>query len=129
MILLDTSVLIADPLTGLDPQEDYAASILSRAELEFGVAIADGARAMARRRRLDELDQIYEWLPVTPATTRACGILAKAMHAHAPAQARRMDTYIAAHALEWGVPLMTANPKDLHLIAYLVTIIPWPAEG
>ena len=124
MILLDTSVLIADHLDRLDPEQTYAASILSRAELEFGIAIARDAQLGIRRGRLERLDQLFDWLPYTPATTRAYGILARATHPEAPAQARRIDTYIAAHALELGVPFMTANPGDFQHIAQLVTVLP-----
>jgi len=124
MILLDTSVLISD-MVGLDPNQEYAASILSRAELELGVAIAQGELLDERRRRLARLDNIFDWLPFTEATTRAYGILAQTIHASAPAQGRRIDTYIAAHALELGVPLLTANPKDLNCISHLVTLLPW----
>ena len=125
MILLDTSVLIANSLAQLPPRQEYAASILSRAELEFGVAIAQGEQASFHRRRLDQLDSLFAWLPFTETTTRAYGILAHAMHGIAPAQARRIDTYIAAHALELGVPLMTANPKDFQHIAHLITVLAW----
>ena len=126
MILLDTSALIADSLASLDPAQEYAASILSRAELEFGVAVAQGDQADIRRRRLSQLDSLFAWLPFTETTTRAYGILARTIHAEAPAQARRIDTYIAAHALESGAPLMTANPKDFHRIAHLITVLALP---
>ncbi len=63
---------------------------------------------------------------MSKATIRAYGILAAAIHPKAPAQARKIDTYIAAHALELGVPLMTANPKDFQHIDHLVSIIPAP---
>ena len=125
MILLDTSVLITNPLTGIDSQQEYAASILSRAELEFGIAVAQASQADFRRRRLQDLDRLFAWLPFTAATTRAYGILARAMHSQAPAQARRIDTYIAAHALELGVPFMTANPKDFQRVSHLIALTPW----
>ena len=124
MILLDTSVLI-DDMVGLDSNQEYAASILSRAELELGVAVAHREQLDKRRRRLAQLDNIFDWLPFTEATTRAYGILAQTIHASAPAQARRIDTYIAAHALELGVPFLTANPKDFNRISHLVTILSW----
>jgi len=70
---------------------------------------------------------LYEWLPFTAATSRAYGILARVTHPVAPAQARRIDTYIAAHALELNVPLMTANPQDLQHIAGLIAVVAWRA--
>ena len=123
MILLDTSVLIDNPLNWINAEQEYAASILSRAELEFGVAIAQSDRTDLRRHRLADYDRLFAWLPFTEATTRAYGILARAIHPKAPAQARRIDTYIAAHALELGIPLMTANAKDLRHIAHLISVI------
>ena len=125
MILLDTSVLIENPLTGIRSGQEYAASILSRAELEFGVAIAQGSQADFRRHRLADLDRLFAWLPFTEATTKAYGVLARAMHSQAPAQARRIDTYIAAHAFELGVPLMTTNPRDFQHVTHLISVIPW----
>ncbi len=125
MIILDTSVLIASGLAGLPSDQEYGASILSRAELEFGASIAHGDQADQRRRRLVALDQVFAWLPFTESTTRAYGILSRAVHPHAPAQARRVDTYIAAHALELGVPILTANAADLRWVAHLVTVLEW----
>ena len=122
MIILDTSVLI-DDLRNLPEDQEYAASILSRAELEFGVAIAKDAQRDERRQRLAQLDDLFDWLPFSTATTRAYGILAQATHVHAPAQARRIDTYIAAHALELGVPLMTANTADVAHVQHLITVL------
>jgi len=122
MIILDTSVLI-DDLRNLPEDQEYAASILSRAELEFGVAIAKDAQRDERRQRLAQLDDLFDWLPFSTATTRAYGILAHATHVHAPAQARRIDTYIAAHALELGVPLMTANTADFAHVQHLITVL------
>ncbi|MDR0489380.1 MAG: PIN domain-containing protein [Propionibacteriaceae bacterium] len=127
MILLDTSVLIS-PMSDLDPIQEYAASILSRAELEFGLAVSHGNQASIRRQRLRDLDGLFSWLPFTELTTRAYGVLARALHTHAPAQARRIDTYIAAHALELGVPLLTGNPKDFQHLAHLVEVLPHTPE-
>jgi len=123
MIILDTSVLIDDHLQSLPSDQEYAASILSRAELEFGVAVADDAHRDERRKRLAQLDELFDWLPFSSATTRAYGVVAKATHTHAPAQARRIDTYIAAHALELGVPLMTANTADFARVQHLITVL------
>jgi len=128
MIILDTSVLI-DDLQGLAQDQEYAVSILSRAELEFGVAVANGARRDERRRRLAQLDDLFDWLPFSTATTRAYGILAQATHTTAPAQARRIDTYIAAHALELGVPMMTANTADFTHVSHLITVLAYSGIG
>ena len=129
MILVDTNVLIGPPVLTAVVEQGYAASILSRAELEMGVSLATTQESEARRGRLAYLDGVFDWLPFTVATTRAYGVLAKVMHAGAPAQARKVDTYIAAHALEWGIPLLTANPRDFERISDLVEIRAYPETG
>jgi len=129
MILIDTNVLIGPPIPTAVVEQGYAASILSRAELEFGIALASAQESESRRSRLAYWDDLFDWLPFTVATTRAYGVLAKVMHAGAPAQARRTDTFIAAHALEWGIPLLTANPHDFERISDLVEIRAYPEAG
>ncbi|MDR0592269.1 MAG: PIN domain-containing protein [Bifidobacteriaceae bacterium] len=126
MILLDTSVLVDADLSSLDPAESYAASILSRAELEFGVAVAPEDARFGRRARLEFLDAAIDWLPFDEESSRSYGTLARAMHAGAPAQARRTDTFIAAQAHRHGVPLMTRNARDFQRVASLVAILTWP---
>ncbi|MFD0773017.1 hypothetical protein ACFQZ2_03670 [Streptomonospora algeriensis] len=57
MILLDTNILIDIDEYVLDPDEVYAASILSRSELEFGTRAAESPHdAALRTRRLNDLD-------------------------------------------------------------------------
>ena len=126
MILVDTNILIHQPPFLADDGQAFAASILSRAELEFGLGVVAGEQARRRRRRLLELDELFDWLPFTVATTKAYGVLAKVMRAGAPAQVRRIDTYIAAHALEWAIPLLTANPHDFARISDLIEIRAYP---
>ncbi|MDR3202849.1 MAG: hypothetical protein LBT54_06950 [Bifidobacteriaceae bacterium] len=121
MILLDTNVLISG---SFPPVGEMGASILSRAELEFGIRAArDGATAAARTRRLANLDRVLEWAPLDRAASRAYGLLAAEIHRRAPAKARRTDTFIAAQAYALGVPLMTANTEDFELMAHMVDII------
>jgi predicted nucleic acid-binding protein len=123
MILFDTSVLIERENLDLDPTQAYGASIFSRAELEFGAAKATGGKAERRRARLAKLDEEFEWLPFDEGTTRAYGAVAAAVHKHAPAQARRTDTYIAAQAYQYGVKLMTLNPADFQHVRSMIEVI------
>ena len=124
MILVDTCVLIDWANLDTNPDESYAASILTRAEFEFSIHNARTAQVRAARaRRLIDLDKTFSWLPFTTAATVSYGILATAIHrAGAAAQARRTDTFIAAQAHALGVPLMTLNPTDFAHVADLVAL-------
>jgi predicted nucleic acid-binding protein len=101
-------------------------SILSRAELEFGITVAGPDLVAERRQRLEDLDAVFDWLPFDLGSTRAFGVVAPAVHAKAPAQARRIDTYLAGQALQHNVPLMTLNPGDFKHLLDLVTMIAPP---
>lgn len=77
MILLDTNVLIDLDLYAFDPDEEYGASILSRAELEFGVRAARTPHDAAERtRRLNQLDQRFDWVGFDVESTRSYGLVA-----------------------------------------------------
>ncbi|MDR0416717.1 MAG: PIN domain-containing protein [Propionibacteriaceae bacterium] len=122
MILLDTGVLIDQ---SWPDDAEVGASVLSRAELEFGVAVARTPQDRADRvRRLADLDACLEWLPFDEAASRAYGALAALIRVQAPAQARRTDTFIAAQALQHGAQLMTTSPRDFAHIAHLVEVLP-----
>ena len=69
---------------------------------------------------------MFDWLPFDLDSTRAFGVVARAVHAKAPAQARRIDTYLAGQALQHGIPLMTLNPGDFKHLTSLVTVIAPP---
>jgi predicted nucleic acid-binding protein len=51
VILLDTNILIDLDLYVFDPEEEYGASILSRAELEYGIHTAKSPHDAAERTR------------------------------------------------------------------------------
>ena len=125
MIVVDTNVLIDWHRYAHDPAEQYGASILSRAELEFGInAAPDPTTAAARRSHLNALDARIDWLPFDTAASRSYGVLAAAVRAAgAPAQTRRTDTYIAAQAHALGAALMTENTDDFAHLARLLQIL------
>jgi len=118
--LLDTNVLIAMPGAVVREIDQYAASIISRAELEFGVATASlrdqEQVATMRRLRLDALDEADIWRAFDRRATRAYGAAAARVlrDGAVPSTARHKDGLIAAHALALGVPVMTHNADDLH---------------
>ena len=131
MILLDTNTLIDLPGDGVLGDETLGASILSRAELEFGIRIArTDTIAYARSEYLATLDGLIDWLPFDLGATRAYGFLAASMHRDgAKVRARKTDTFIAAQAYHLGVPLVTRNVDDFARIAHLVRMIDPGAPG
>ena len=123
MIVLDTNVLVDLHLYALDPVEQYAASILSRAELEFGVRAArTAADTAARTRRLNELDEIFEWLPFDLECTRSYGVVASTARASG-AKVRGKDALIAAQAHRHGAAVMTQDVADFHPFDHLVQVV------
>ena len=130
MMLLDTNVLIDLPDDDILGDEALGASILSRAELEFGIRTArNDAISLARAQYLAALDQFIDWQPFDVDASRAYGYLAASMHSDgARTRSRKTDTFIAAQAYGAGVALMTRNVTDFAPIAHLVRIIdPGPA--
>lgn len=122
VILLDTNVLVDLHMYALDADEQYGASILSRAELEFGVRAARTAEDTAlRTRRLNELDEAFEWLPFDVECTRSYGLVA-ATATTTGAKVRGKDALIAAQAHRHGATVVTANLADFRPFAHLVQV-------
>lgn len=123
MIVLDTNVLIDRDQYVFDEHETYAASILSRAEFEFGIQVArDTTTRTARAKRLAALDEEFEWLAFDVESTRSYGLLAAAVPTGG-AKVRSKDALIAAQAHRHGAAVMTANIADFAPFAHLVTIL------
>lgn len=117
--LLDTSVLI-----GEDPPPDIEAaiSVVSIAELHFGVLVAanDDERA-ARTARLGAIEATFDPLPITTPIAREWGRLSAAVRNRGGQPRRRaIDLAIAATANIHGVPLLTHNTGDFAIISDLV---------
>ena len=125
MILLDTNVLIDLPTDDALGDDTIGASILSRAELEFGIRAArNDTIALARAQYLAALDRFVDWLPFDTDASRAYGYLAAALHRNgAKVRARKTDTFIAAQAYAAGAALMTRNVDDFAAISTLVRIV------
>lgn len=115
-VLLDTSILIA---AKQGPQEDAAISVVSLAELHFGVLIARDEETRALRMgRLGAIEEHFDALPFDAAIARECGRLHALVAQRGGAPRRRaMDLAIAATANVHGVPLLTYNTKDFQIIA------------
>lgn len=120
-VLLDTSVLIG---AESGPDDEAAISVVSLAELHFGVLVAADEEARASRvQRLGVIESHFDALPFDAAAARECGRL-HAVAAQRGGQPRRraLDLAIAATANVHGVPLLTCNGKDFQIIADLVDV-------
>lgn len=120
--VLDTSVLVATDLHPL-PGE-LAISVISIAELQFGVLVAKNAQARAKRlSRLGSIQRRFEPLPVDDAVADSYGQLAAqvASIGRQP-RARSMDLLIAATAHAHGATLYTRNAKDLDGLEFLIDV-------
>jgi predicted nucleic acid-binding protein len=70
-VLLDTSILIRG---SEDPGDDVAISVVSLAELHFGVLVAADEEARAvRLRRFGKIEESFDPLSFKAAAARECG--------------------------------------------------------
>jgi predicted nucleic acid-binding protein len=119
--ILDTSVLIAtdvSPIAG-----ELAISIISIAELQFGVLIAPDHVRAARLNRLSAIQRRFDPLPVDEAVADSYAHLAARVSALGrQPRARVMDLLIAATAHAHNAIVYTRNPKDLTGLDDLVTV-------
>lgn len=121
--LLDTSVLIAGDLAPIPGV--LAISVISLAELQFGVLIAKAAAVRAERlRRLSILQKHFDALPIDDAVAISYGRLAAAVvDAGRQPRRRAMDLLIAATAHAHGARLYTRNADDFAGLEHLIDIV------
>ena len=121
--ILDTSVLIADDITPI-PGE-LAISVVSLAELQFGVLVAKNPQAQGLRlARLSRIQRRFEALPVDDVVADSYATLAAAVgQTGRQPRARVMDLLIAATAHVHDASLYTRNPDDLSGIEHLVNVV------
>jgi predicted nucleic acid-binding protein len=121
--ILDTSVLISadvEPIPG-----ELAISVISFAELHFGVLVAASADARATRlARLSSLQRRFDPLPVDEAVADGYGRLAaRTAGLGRPPRGRVMDLLIAATAHAHEAILYTRNADDLRGLEDLVEVV------
>ncbi|MEI8058228.1 MAG: type II toxin-antitoxin system VapC family toxin [Actinomycetes bacterium] len=121
--ILDTSVLIAESPARVEGE--IAISVVSIAELQFGVLVAPGDEKRAHRlARLSAILRNFEPLPVDSSVAASYGELAAATHkAGRKSTARSLDLMIAATAHAHGARLITANVADVSHLRKLVEIV------
>jgi predicted nucleic acid-binding protein len=121
--VLDTSVLIA---TDLEPiPGELAISVVSLAELHFGVLVAKDDNARAQRlTRLSALQRRFDPLPVDEAVADSYGRLAaRVAGLGRQPRARVIDLLIAATAHAHNADLYTRNAGGLRGVEDLLTIV------
>ena len=121
--ILDTSILVAEHPAPIEGQ--IAISVMSIAELQFGVLVApDYNRRAHRLARLSSILLSFEPLPVDAAVAASYGELAAATHrAGGRASARSLDLMIAATAHAHEARLVTANVEDVRHLDGLIEIL------
>lgn len=123
VIILDTNILVDWDEYELDPAETYGASILSRAELEWGLQSAATPQAAAKRiRKLNQLDTRFDWITFDMDASRSYGLVA-AKATGPRSKLRGKDALIAAQAHCLGGAVMTANRADFEPFERLVEVV------
>ena len=120
--VLDTSVLIATDIAELEGE--LAISTASLAELHFGVLVTTDATIRAERlRRLSELQQKFDALPVDESVAISYGLLAAALASSGrQPRSRVMNLLIAATAHAHSARLYTRNADDLAGLEHLIDV-------
>lgn len=121
--ILDTSVLIADDVAAI-PGE-LGISVVSLAELQFGVLVAKDEQARALRlRRLSAIQRRFDPLPIDEAVADSYAQLAsRVIQAGRQPRARAMDLLIAATGHAHNAVVYTRNPDDLAGLDDLITVV------
>lgn len=121
--VLDTSALLAGHRERL-PGE-FAISVVTVADLHFGVLVTRHSEERARRlTRLALVEKLFEPLPVDAAVARSYGHLAAAVAAVGrQPRVRAFDLLIAATAHAHGARLYTRNFEDLRGLHELVEVV------
>ncbi len=129
--LLDTSAVIEPPTVAAVEHYDLAISVVTIAELHYGITANDDPmnQTYRRQRVADTIDQ-FDVLPFDIPTAEYYGALATLVRQHGRnPRARRLDLQIAATAVRHGLALLTRNGADFDGLETAVAVIDLPAAG
>jgi predicted nucleic acid-binding protein len=120
----DTSVVI-DPEEVTEHADELAISVLTIAELQYGItADADPMEQQRRRRRVQDAVDRFDVLPFDLTVTEFYGTLCKlARQQGRSPRGRRLDLLIAATAARHDLPLLTRNLDDFTDLDSALTVI------
>lgn len=123
--LADTSVWIQPPVDGFAAHADeLAVSIVTIAELQYGVTARDPLEALTRRRRLQVVLDNYEVLPLDLPTVELYGVLAGIVRdGGRNPRPRRFDLLIAATAARHRMPLLTRDRDGFRGLEQVLSVI------
>ena len=113
--MLDTSVVIdlPDPAVVAALPETTAISVVTLAELAAGPLVTDDDAERARRlRHLQEVEALYDPIPVDAAAARAFGEIVSAVRRSGRQPRRQSDLLIAAVTRAHRLALATRHPVD-----------------
>ena len=122
--ILDTNVLIAGGLDSIDAE--LAISVVSLAELQFGVLAATDPVERARRLQvLSGVERRFDPIPVDVDVASSYALLCAAVSAAGrQPRARSLDLLIAATAHARRAALVTYNTADFVDLDGIVDVIP-----
>jgi predicted nucleic acid-binding protein len=126
--LLDTSVLISwdDPAVAVGLPDDSSVCAVTMAELAAGPhTTTDPAERARRQARLQQVESLFDPLPIDAAVCRSYGqVVAAVVEAGRRTRGRFADLLIAATAHANGLPVYTRNPDDFRGLEDLITVNP-----
>ena len=125
--MLDTSVVIdlSDPAVVAALPETTAISVVTLAELAAGPLVTEDDAERARRQRpLQEVEALYDPIPVDAAAARAFGEIVAAVRRSGRQPRRQFDLLVAAVARANRLAVATRNPRDLAGLDGLVEVHP-----
>lgn len=122
--MLDASVLI-NPERVTEHSDELAVSMLTIAELQYGITADDDLMEQQRRRsRVQDALNRFEVLPFDLAATEFYGTLCTLVRRQGRSpRGRRMDLMIAATAARYDLPLLTRNAEDFTGLDTALTVV------